>query len=541
MSAVAAHRHLVLELCEAIDECITALVSSGTAFPDPDLPDRLEALGDRAVAIGLEGAAVRLRAVAGPTAQVTSAPSDRGARADRAFAALLDLIAWMRVFRALLELELTRADLATAGGEAPSAMLRVALLGLEQHSTRVVLHGVARGTGQWVQLRDDLPDLAAADPLHHAASSRLLQDRVLLHELLRQELVLPAAAAVEEGGVLHVAPTFGQRPVVVEAAAAPPVPRLGEGGAVIGPARVGLRVAAHPEIRVATVGGAAAPLAVEGALRLALAKLLVREGGAEVDVDAVVAPAAEGWMLLRVDDRLEGAVHPGCDPRAFALSLEALLGRAGARDPGHVWLRHQLASAGGAQVPVELPQEGPAWAFRAAVAGDELGDGVAACAEAWVRGAEGPEALLEALWVAERAGVSGAELAAWAPSAAGGAAGRGAAGLLALARGARVEALEHLAEAVDALRQGAHATAGTTAALGRLLARAEGGADGLPPAAMLGVSAERLLWSSLEPLLAWTVRPEPTTAMRAGDGLWLARDAGIVGHLTRGPGASGLE
>lgn len=192
-----------------VADALGTVFSTGLGLPEPELPEALAALAERARSAGISAAAEALERLGSAVARIRE--GDAAARAE-AHAAAQALATWARLFRAGIGVELAKRALATPGTPPPAVRRgedRVVLpVGIEVDRVRATIHAVDARDGAWVVLQDELPGLDAGRPLAVPAPSRLFQTTVRLAVVMAHAVVLDDHPAARSGGRVLVRPAF---------------------------------------------------------------------------------------------------------------------------------------------------------------------------------------------------------------------------------------------------------------------------------------------------------------------------------------------
>jgi len=345
---------------EDLDDLLGALFLGGLAVPDPELPEALEALAERAGALGLASGRQQVAQLGARLRELVEGGPTRRVRAEAVWEALQRTLCWRRVFRTELDFLEVRARMGQGGevlrpeaSRLPTASRRVRAVGLELAGARLVLWCRDVETGEDVVLLDELAEVPV-DPFQGRVISRLFQEALWLRDVLMAEIALCEHPVSMRGGRPVFAPAYTVRPTLDSAGAGevlalPELP-LRSSGAIDfrhgeGPGRIRLVASRHGErVGLRTLDGVGSGVAMGEVLRLNLIKLLVREQAASVEVEAVILRRRAGPVLLRVEADGREACFPTVDPRAIGLDRRQLADRVGETSAGRclaAWLRRE--------------------------------------------------------------------------------------------------------------------------------------------------------------------------------------------------------
>jgi hypothetical protein len=357
-----------------MEEALKQLFVAGLAYPDPELPEELEALAERAGRHGLFSAVsslLRLRAwlegIGGQRDLLL-----RQQMAQRAWDEAQRFLAWLRLLRGEHDFLMVQGRMAAEATEEvrdnrasyPTRSATVWPLGMELDSGgRLLVFCQEVETGRYVLLRDQLAEFDAQDPLGGRAISRLFQDAIRLSRLFESVVRLEDHPVVARAATWLFRPAFQATPrllPVSSAFRAPEIPELEL--EANGEPRVSRAIPSllrgylvmhngRPDVRLPNHGSAR--LQGGEVLRLNLTKLLLREQVERQEVELVVMPRDEGLLPLSLRTDFDGRVFPAQDPTLFRLSGDVLNARAqghAATAPGGLgalWLRGGRGAAGG--------------------------------------------------------------------------------------------------------------------------------------------------------------------------------------------------
>lgn len=376
LAQAASEAQVVERFLQDVEEALKQVFVAGLAYPDPELPDELTALSERAQRHGLASAMgylLRLKAYL----EATTGQSDlflRQQHAQEAWSETQRFLAWVRLFRSEHNFITVQGKMAAeATGELrdnsaryPTRSATVWPLGIElDRGGKLLVFCQDVETGRYVLLRDQLAEFDERDPLGSRSISRLFQDAIKLSDLLESVVRLEDHPVVTRASAWLFRPAFQALPTLHPVASnfnPPPVPDLevGEDGQ--------LRVSRAVPSRVQGVLGLGRQGGVElrlphnlslrqgmtDTLRLSLTKLLLREGRVRQDVDLTVMPREEALVVLSMRTEFDGRVFPSQDPTLFRLDPSVLQARIhestrdDAGDAGSLWLRAVALLLGGA-------------------------------------------------------------------------------------------------------------------------------------------------------------------------------------------------
>ncbi len=344
---VARGARLVDRFLSDVDEALKQIFVAGLAYPDPELPDELNALAERASRHGLASAVAHLSRLA-VLVEAISAQRDLLVRHDfaqRAWDETQRFVAWLRMFRVEHDHLVVQGKLAAQSVGAvehrrvtyPARTMSVWPVGMELDAGgRLVIFARDLDSRLVVLLRDHLADFDPESPLTSRAISRLFQDSIVLGDVLRNVIRLEDHPVVTRARALLVRPAFQAIPKlrpVGDRFTAPALPTMplspsGAPAPIVsdGPARLSLRARLDGgALVVETLAGARVPLSLSTqTLRHNLTKLMIREAAACVELDAVLLPRDEELLILNVTTPLEGVTFPAYDPSLFKIANTVL-------------------------------------------------------------------------------------------------------------------------------------------------------------------------------------------------------------------------
>lgn len=337
-----------------VNEVLEQVTVAGLAYPDPDLPDAVDALAGRGAALGVRTPVAPLLRMAA-CLRLCSPDADAVVRRDagaRAFEAAQRVTVWLRLFRREQSLSVVAARLAAVEGEAstrattgPTRSVEAWPLGLSYAGGRLTILAQDRDDGTPVIIRDAVPDFDQHDPFRAPYLSRLFQAAVSLGKVLNSLLIFSDHPYAERGGAIVFAPAFRAAAQVRSVTANFEPPGLPE--ARPGARRPGVLTA---EVRDADAGPGfwlpahAVMLAVADAPVLTLNLLKAVTVGAQRSIQLCVIDGPQGARVLHAV--IDGErCFPAADPAVFRWRPTALM-QAAAKAP--VWLRAAAAIHGGA-------------------------------------------------------------------------------------------------------------------------------------------------------------------------------------------------
>ncbi|MBI5517313.1 MAG: hypothetical protein HY909_26305 [Deltaproteobacteria bacterium] len=342
---VQAHGDLVARFLADVREALSQVFVAGVAYPDPELPDELQNLGERARALGLPTAVLHLRSLRAwlQAVHAEHAPEPRRALGSGAWQEAQRLLAWTRLFtiehdflRVQARLPGGGASVARDGAAVPTRSLTVWPAGLDlDASGKVLLFARELETGRAVVLRDQWTDWNRRDPLHGRVVSRLFQDAVDMGRVLSGVVRLEEHPVVERRDEWLFRPAFRAvpRPLAVASSFEPPALPEASPGADGGPTAEEppgpLALTARLRFvggQVVALGASNGPLELElsPTLRLTWTKLLARSPARTLDLPLVVVPLRDRYQVLQQRTDLDERVHPSLDPTLFRLEATRL-------------------------------------------------------------------------------------------------------------------------------------------------------------------------------------------------------------------------
>ena len=342
-----------------VNEVIEQVAVAGLAYPDPDLPDAVDALADRGAGLGIRTPVAPLLRLA---ACLRLCPPEADAEARRlagvaAFDAVQRVTVWLRLFRREQSLLIVASQIANIDSDAqsrrstvPTRSLQAWPLGFSYAAGRLTILAQDRDDGAPVIIRDAVPDFDLTDPFARPYLSRLFQAAVPLGNVLDSLLIFSDHPYAKRGGATVFAPAFQVaaqvRPVTANFEP-PPLP-----AAQPGTRQPGFLAA---EIRNADTGPGfwlpaySTMLAVADSPILALnmmkaVTLQSPSSDAPTPLTLCVIGGPQGARVLHAV--IDGErTFPAADPTAFRWRPTALM-QAAANGPA--WLRAAAAIHGGA-------------------------------------------------------------------------------------------------------------------------------------------------------------------------------------------------
>lgn len=325
---------------------LSELSLTGLDRPEGDLRERLADLALRADGLGMGAGAARLRALGGALGGDPLAVRT---------VAFQTAVAWWRGLKAELDLLLAEAALdsvvsAPAVEQAgPGFHGEVDIVGIEPGANGSwLLWGQVVGQEGFVTIREEIRPLAKrtpAEPLRAPSASRMLQDRCVPAEILRQRWVFKDQPMSRQAGVVVLRSAFSGRPALTPSSTARPLPELRDAvpGRVAGPVRCRLALAdGDSAVRVVGLESAFAPSPL---VVFNLKKARVQA------LDPWFRVVGPGPELVGADDGIGDLALPQLDPTWASVPVprwvEAV--KACPRGIAGLWLR---AGLGRLQVPV---------------------------------------------------------------------------------------------------------------------------------------------------------------------------------------------
>lgn len=337
VSEVVASGVLLERFLSDVEEAVRQLFTAGLSFPDPELPEELTVLAERAERHGLPTAVAHLQRL---RLWITSIGEHNEAEgrlrlAEGAWDETQRLLAWLRLFRTELDFLTIEGALAVeASGDTERTVSRVPTrtstvwpVGLElEPSGKLLIFGFDVDAKMPVLLRDQLAELNPDDPIGDRAISRLFQDQVNVGQIMKGLVRLEDHPVVRRQSSMLFRPAFRAIPKVLAVAGdfqAPELPALdperNRGQHVPGP------VTATIELR----GGKlrwSAPFDIDtnDVLQLNLMKLLARDRQAAIEIDLVARLKDDSLRLLSATTVDDGTVFIADDPTLFRLAPNVL-------------------------------------------------------------------------------------------------------------------------------------------------------------------------------------------------------------------------
>jgi hypothetical protein len=348
LAEVARSGRLLDRFLQDVDEALKQVFVAGLAYPDPELPDELGVLVERAERHGL-GSAVehlsRLRVLIGAILAERDLMT-RHKLAQDAWNETHRFLAWLRLFRGEHDFLTVQGKLAAEStGEVvnnrasyPTRSATVWPLGMELHDGRLLVFAQDVDTGRYVMLRDQISEFEPHNPLGSVSISRLFQDSIVLRRVMGALVRLEDHPVVTKTSAWLFRPAFQTTPKVLPVAAnfrEPEIPEIefdGENTPRVGRA-IPSRMTAYAHLNrrglhVRTANHASARLKFDGALKLNLTKLLFREAQEKIELPWVVLPREDELLALSLTTAMDGRVFPVQDPILFRTSPQVVVRRA---------------------------------------------------------------------------------------------------------------------------------------------------------------------------------------------------------------------
>jgi hypothetical protein len=336
---------LVEVLLTDIHEALRQVCVAGLSFPDPELPEALRELADRARLFQLATAVELLGKLRAWLLAVLAEPSieARQSLAAGAWTETQRLMAWSRLFKAEHDLLTVQSRLAAeaTGIQRPTTeefqtrSLTLWPLGIElSASGKLLVFGIDIERLRSVVLADHLAEFQRESPFEGKAISRMFQDAIELPQLLSSLIRLEDHPVVDKGPVQFFRPAFRTIPKRLGVASHFTPPRLPEFtisewvGLPTGPAFVKGALGRGKGRVFVVAGKGELPLSASGLLRFNLSKLLLREGARSTSISLVVLPRDETFDVLSAETPIDDRVFPAHDPLAFRVAREVLQARA---------------------------------------------------------------------------------------------------------------------------------------------------------------------------------------------------------------------
>lgn len=329
-----------------VEDALARLLVGGLAHPDGELPAALGLLAERAGRLGAQTAARGLAALQAWTEALRPGPPDLASRnelAQGAWDEAMQLVAWLRLFRA--DLGLTTAAAAARGltegpadDETPRFTGRIWVDGLTLSAENRLVIVARTADGEPVLAFDPLGDVDREDPFAKPVISRLLQDVVDLGRVARSAMDLDRHPYVRRGDTIMVQPAFRAVPRVLDATGPGPSSRASVR------TLVDVRFA-EGAVTVREANGR--PVQVGRTLRFNLCKRLAIDGVSTRAIEVTGLPRQDGLVVIAADDG-SGPAFPAIDARAWVFDPSVLAALTEGSDP---WLRAAAGLFGGLSGP----------------------------------------------------------------------------------------------------------------------------------------------------------------------------------------------
>lgn len=339
ISEVGASGVLLKRFLSDMGEALRQVFVAGLSYPDPELPEELLALAERARRHGLPGAMERLLKlkvwIEGIGAHTDSAT--RFMYTQGAWGETQKLVSWLRLFSVEFDFMVIASNLTTdsTGDDTrkrekayPTATMRVWPLGIErQGSGMILIFGQDTETGEFVILRDQLAEYDRDNLLQGKAISRLFQEAVSLEGVMRGLIRLEDHPVVKRKKVHLFRPAFRTAPTLLGVADnfVPPALPAYEEGKTDGPARHTVNVLYRSGRQY---WDSPSPVETSDLVRLNVTKLLAREQVRTMDLDLVVRPHEDGLRILSLTTEVDGRQLITLDPTPYRLSVESIAANA---------------------------------------------------------------------------------------------------------------------------------------------------------------------------------------------------------------------
>ncbi len=338
LSVVASGGPLLERFLDDVDEAVGQVFVAGLSFPDPELPDELASLSERAERHGLPTALAHLKRLELWVRAISGEKSTerRLELAQGAWDETQRLLAWLRLFRTELGFLIVESALSaeTAGEtqgaarQVPTRTVTMYPVGLElERSGMLLIAGLDIDSKMPVVLRDHLAELDPDRPLSGKVISRLFQDAVDLSVVMRGLIRLEDHPVVQRQTVMLFRPAFRATPKllpVTEDFQPPEFPSLDpsrlRGQHMPGPFRATLSARGR-QIHWT------APWPVESSevIKLNATKLLAREAATKLELDLVARLKEDDTLrVLSATTEDDGRVFLADDPTLFRMAPEVV-------------------------------------------------------------------------------------------------------------------------------------------------------------------------------------------------------------------------
>lgn len=337
VSEVVASGVLLERFLTDVEEAVRQVFTAGLSFPDPELPEELSILAERAERHGLATALEHLERLEVWIRSIGehNDAGDKLRLAEGAWDETQRLLTWLRLFRTELDFLTIEGALAVeASGDTDRTMSRVPTrtstvwpVGLElERSGKLLIFGFDVDAKMPVLLRDQLAEFNPDNPLGDRAISRLFQDQVTVGQLMRGLIRLEDHPVVRRQSSMLFRPAFRAIPKVLAVTDAFQTPEL----PALDPDRSrGQHIPGPVKAAVALKGGRlrwSAPFDIDKTdiLQLNVMKLLARERRSTFDLDLVARLKDDSLRLLSASTEDDGRVFIADDPTLFRLAPNVL-------------------------------------------------------------------------------------------------------------------------------------------------------------------------------------------------------------------------
>ncbi|MFN3197384.1 MAG: hypothetical protein ACE366_03030 [Bradymonadia bacterium] len=321
------------------EEALRQVFVAGLSYPDPELPDELVALAERARRHGLPGAMERLLRLKVWVEGINSHPdtASRFLYTQGAWQETQKLVSWLRLFSIEFDFMVIESNLTTdsTGDDTrkrekayPTATMRVWPLGIEtQGSGMILIYGQDAETGAFVILRDQLAEFKRDNLFLGKSISRLFQEAVQLDGVLSSLIRLENHPVVKRKKVHLFRPAFRTAPTLLGVADnfVPPALQAYEEDKTEGPATLTSKVLYRSGRQY---WDTPTPIETSDLVRFNVTKLLAREQQRMMDLDLVVRPHEDSLRILSLTTEIDGRRFITLDPTPYRLSTNALASNA---------------------------------------------------------------------------------------------------------------------------------------------------------------------------------------------------------------------